>query len=114
MSHEKFQNCIKECDSCAVACSHCATECLKEDQVKHLAKCIQLDMECAAICRSAAEIMSLGSYYSHLICQICADASNACAEECEKHAKTGMKHCRECAEACRQCAAACKEMMAAA
>ncbi len=113
MSHQKFQDCIDACVVCAVTCSHCATECLKEDDLKMLSRCIQLDLECAAICRSAAEVMSLGSDYSAHLCRICADVCNACAEECEKHAEMGMEHCRECAEACRKCADSCEKMATA-
>jgi len=105
---------MQACVACAVACSHCATECLKEEDVKMLSHCIQLDIECAAICRSAVELMSLGSGYSEALCQVCADVCNACAEECEKHAKMGMEHCSECAEACRNCAKACQKMATAA
>lgn len=110
MAHQKFQDCIQACNVCAIACSHCATECLKEEHIHHLTKCIQLDLECASICRSAAELMSLGSEFSKQICGICADICKACAEECEKHAEMGMDHCRECAEACRKCANTCEEM----
>ena len=44
-----------------------------------MAKCIQLDMECAAICYAAAQLMSLGSEKAKDICRICADiyANNA-------------------------------------
>lgn len=110
MSHEKYKHCIEACNACAVACSHCALACLHEESVDHLKRCIQLDLECAALCRSAAEIMSLGSVHSHEICKICAVACQVCAEECEKHAEMGMVHCQECAEACRQCALTCTEM----
>jgi hypothetical protein len=113
MSHQQFQDCIDACTACAVACSHCATECLQEKNVGELTKCIQLDLECAAICRSSVELMSLGSEYSHHLCRICADVCNACAEECEKHAQMGMEHCRECAEACRKCAEVCESMATA-
>lgn len=81
-----------------------------EQDVNMLARCIQLDMECAAICRSASEVMSLGSDYSLELCRICADVCNACAEECDKHAQMGMDHCRQCADACRMCAEACMQM----
>lgn len=113
MSHQKFQNCITACNDCAVECTHCATACLNEQQVDHLKRCIQLDLECAAFCRSAAEVMSLGSEYSMQLCKLCADVCDACAEECEKHAQKGMEHCRACAEACRRCAEACRQMTAA-
>jgi hypothetical protein len=90
MSHQKFLDCIRACMACAVACKHCATECLNEEQVKHLARCIKLNLECAAICRAAAEVMSLGSDYSIAM---------------------GMEHCAQCAEACRACAVACNKMI---
>lgn len=113
MSDQQFRKCIDACLACAVSCSDCATACLKEDNVAHLVQCIQLDMECAALCRSAAELMSLGSSFSTHQCRICADACSACAEECEKHAKMGMEHCRVCAETCRMCAQVCEEMATA-
>jgi len=109
MSINKYKHCIDACTECAVACNHCASECLKENEIHHLAKCIQLDLECSALCRTAAELMSLGSVYAELVCDICTDVCNACAEECEKHSE--MDHCRECAEVCRMCANACLEMI---
>lgn len=114
MSNQKFKDCIDACVACAVACSDCATECLNEEEVKMLTKCIKLDLEGAAICRSAAEVMSLGSGYSGHLCRVCADVCKACAEECEKHAEMGMEHCRVCAEACRECAEVCETMATAA
>ncbi|ACT92043.1 protein of unknown function DUF326 [Dyadobacter fermentans DSM 18053] len=110
MANQQFEECIDACAACAVACSYCATECLKESNPENLVKCIQLDLECAAICRSAAEVMSLGSRFSAHFCRICADACHACAQECERHAEMGMEHCRLCAEACRQCARVCEQM----
>lgn len=114
MSHQQYQKFMDACLACAIACNHCASECLKENDVKMLVRCIQLDRECAAICNAAAELMSMGSEYSNHLCRICADVCNACAEECGKHAKMGMEHCMECAEACRKCADACEEMATAA
>ncbi|MBD1395096.1 four-helix bundle copper-binding protein [Mucilaginibacter glaciei] len=111
MLHQKFKDCIAAGLACAVACNHCAISCLSEKDVKMMAKCIGLDLECAAVCRSAAELMSLGSNYSVQLCRICSDACKACAEECNKH---DMKHCQECAAACRDCASACEAMAIAA
>ncbi len=113
MANQQFKDCIDACVSCAVACSYCAIECLNEENVGHLTKCIQLDLECAALCRSAAEVMSLGGSFSAHLCRVCADSCNACAEECEKHAQMGMDHCRKCAEACRHCADICEGMATA-
>ncbi len=83
----------------------------QEEDVKMLAKCIQLDMECAAICYAAAQLMSLGSEQAKEICRLCADICEQCGDECGKHQT---QHCKECAEACRQCADECRKMTGAA
>ncbi len=72
-----------------------------------MARCIQLDMECAAICYQAAQLMSLGSFHARSVCRICAEICQACAEECSRH---DMEHCKECAEVCYRCAEECRMM----
>ncbi|MEJ5962962.1 four-helix bundle copper-binding protein [Pedobacter immunditicola] len=114
MSPQRFQDSIQACVACVVACSHCATECLKEQDVRLLSRFIQLDLECEAIFRSAAEVMSLGGTGSEALCRVCADFCNNCAEECGKHAEMGTEYCRMCAEACRSCAESCEQMSIAA
>jgi hypothetical protein len=91
MPHQQFQSCIDACNICATACDHCAVSCLGEQDVKSMARCIQLDIDCAAICRLAAGY----------VCE-------ACGRECERH--KGMAHCQECAAACRRCAEECRRM----
>ena len=61
MAHERYTDCIKECDACAATCEHCATACLSEADVKAMADCIRLDRDCADICRLASAMMSLRS-----------------------------------------------------
>jgi len=95
-------------------CHQCASACLEEKEVESLKVCIRLDLECAAVCRSTAEIMMMEGSYVDTFCQLCADICTACAEECEKHTQMGMEHCRVCAEACRQCAEECIHMSALA
>jgi uncharacterized protein DUF326 len=111
MSHEQFKSCIDACNSCAEACDHCAASCLKEPDVRAMARCIALDIDCAAICRLAAGAMSRASECAGTLCEACADVCDACAEECAKHQK--MEHCRQCAEACRRCAQECRQMASA-
>ena len=106
-----YLDCIQLCYRCAAACEYCASSCLREENVNAMSKCIQLDMECATVCRTAAQLMSLNSDHANAACQLCADICNACAEECGKHIK--MEHCRQCAEICRQCAEECMRMAAA-
>jgi hypothetical protein len=101
---------IEACLECVEACSYCASSCLQEKDVDHMAQCIRLDLECAAICRAAADLMTYGSQHANAVCQVCADICHACAEECEKH---NMEHCRQCAIICRNCAEECLSMAAA-
>jgi len=103
------QACIDACNACATACDHCAASCLQEQDVKAMARCIALDMDCAAICRLAAGYMSRGSEFAKQICRQCADVCQACGDECGKHK---MDHCQACAQACKRCAEACRAMAA--
>src|ERR1700679_1670146 len=107
MGYHEHQDCIDPLLKCVAMCNHCASSCLKEEDVKMMAKCIQLDMECAALCYAAAQLMSLGSSYAKHIGHHCAEICMECAEECRKHDN---EHCRECAEACRECAQVCVAM----
>jgi hypothetical protein len=107
MAHQQFQSCIDACNSCAVACDHCAASCLQEADPKPMARCIALDIDCAQLCRLAAGYMARGSELAGMICQACAEACDACGDEC---AKFQMGHCQECAQACKRCADECRRM----
>lgn len=107
MSHQTYQACIDACNQCATLCNHCATACLKEDNVKMMARCIALDIDCAAICQLAAAAMARGSEKAQAICALCADICEACGQECGQHQH---EHCQQCAQACRQCAQGCRSM----
>lgn len=108
MPHDQMKSCIDACNECAVACDHCAASCLQEPDVKAMARCIALDVDCAELCRLAAAYMARGSELAGAICEVCADVCEACGKECERHSK--MDHCRQCAEACRRCAEECRRM----
>jgi hypothetical protein len=75
-----------------------------------MARCIALDMDCAAICRMAAAFMSRGSDYAMELCRLCAEICQACGDECAKHE---MEHCQQCARACYACAEECRSMAGA-
>jgi hypothetical protein len=111
MPHQQFESCIDACNACATACGHCAAACLAEKDPQQLARCIQLDIDCAEICRVAAGYMSRGSELAGPVCETCAEICDACAKECEHH--KAMDHCRQCADACRRCAQECRRMAAA-
>jgi hypothetical protein len=105
----KFKSCIDECLSCAWTCNYCAAACTREKDPGMMAECIRLDMECAAICYAAAQLMSFKSSQSKAICSICSEICIACADECSKHQHD---HCRDCAQQCRACAEYCRRMAA--
>ncbi|MEC4723162.1 four-helix bundle copper-binding protein [Noviherbaspirillum sp. CPCC 100848] len=107
MPNQQFQSCIDACYACAAACDHCAAACLQEQDVKMMARCIALDMDCAEICRMAAAYMARGSELASALCRVCADVCEACGDECAQHQ---MGHCQECAQACRRCADECRRM----
>ena len=66
MAHQQFQSCIEACNDCADACDHCAAACLQEQDVKMMARCIALDVDCAQICRLAASFMARGSQFAEV------------------------------------------------
>ncbi len=109
MAHQQYASCIDACNACADTCDHCATACLQEDDVKMMARCIALDIDCAAICRLTAGAMARGSEFAKATCAVCAQICQACGDECAKHPHP---HCQECAQACRRCADECRRMAA--
>lgn len=109
MAHQKYASCVEACNACADACDHCSTACLQEPDVKMMARCIALDIDCAAICRLAAGAMARDSEFAKQVCQLCATVCEACGDECAKHQNA---HCQECAQACRRCAEECRRMSA--
>jgi hypothetical protein len=111
MAHEKNKELLDALNNCAAECNHCATACLEEKDVKMLAKCIKLDIDCTEICQMITSFISRGSVHANHLLEECAEICNACAEECEKHSH--MEHCRRCAEVCRVCAEACSHPVAA-
>ena len=58
LQNQKYQSCIDACNDCAESCELCATSCLREQDVKMLERCIQLDRDCATICWTASQFMS--------------------------------------------------------
>jgi hypothetical protein len=108
MSHEKNIGLIDALNNCAIECSHCAMACLDEEDVKMLAACIKLNIDCAEVCRLTASLLSRGSMHGNHLLKECVEICEACADECEKHSH--MEHCKKCADVCRHCAEECSEM----
>ena len=109
MDAQKFKECIVACNRCIALSQYCSTACLQEDDVKMMAKCIHLDMQCAAMCTLAVNFMCMNSAFIVQVCQLCAEVCRACAQECGRFK---MDHCQRCAEACNACADKCMAMAA--
>ena len=107
MPNQQYENCIKACNECLIACEACASSCLHEHDVKMMVGCIELDRDCAAICSLAVQFMSRGSKYAAKLCALCAEICQACGDECAKHKP---EHCQKCAAACHKCAEECRKM----
>ena len=101
------QTCIEACLRCAAICNYCSSSCTQSEHVHMMARCIQLTMECAAICYATGQLLSLGSERALELCRLCAEACEACANECAQHES---EHCQVCARTCRICAEECLEM----
>jgi len=109
MLNSSYQSCIQACSNCALVCETCAASCLREEDVKMMARCIELDRDCADMCAMAALLMTRDSAYAKAFCKLCAQVCRDCAEECGRHSHD---HCQACAQACRQCAEECERMVA--
>lgn len=108
-NYHHYQSCIEACLRCAAICNHCASSCTLEKDIEMMARCIQLDMECAVTCYATAQLMSLGSDQAKEFCRICAALCENCGAECTKHSN---EHCQECANVCKECASECRKMAA--
>lgn len=109
--------CIEACYECAHACTACADDCLSEDNVGQMAKCIRLNLDCADICQTTGRVVSRQTEYdaklTRAIVEACVQSCTSCGDECEQHGQQGMEHCRICSAACRRCEQACHELLSA-
>ncbi|POP41525.1 four-helix bundle copper-binding protein [Superficieibacter electus] len=108
---DEYKKCIETCYLCAVACDNCAASCLEEESLEMMRTCIKLDIQCANICRFAAQSMTLNSdsTYVQELCRLCADVCQKCGDECATHEH---EHCQDCSRACHRCAEQCRKMAA--
>ena len=91
---------------CIAACEMCSDACLHEDHVHMMVPCIELDRDCADICRLTSAFIARGSQHAQHVIKECIEICQKCADECGKHQHD---HCQYCAEACRKCVEACQQ-----
>lgn len=110
---DRLRAAIDAASACANTCATCSDSCLHEDDPKAMTRCIDLCTQCAAICRTTAEVLSRpgpnGDSWRAIV-RACIEVCRECAEECDQHAGHH-DHCRVCAEECRRCAEACQALL---
>ena len=57
LQNEKWQSCIDVCMRCAESCEYCATCDLREQDVKMVENCDQINRACASVCCTSAQLM---------------------------------------------------------
>lgn len=91
---------------CVIECNKCMADCLNEEDVSMMARCIELNTDCAEICALTAGFLSRNSETGSTLVALCGEICDACADECSKH---DSEHCLRCAMVCKDCAEACLE-----
>jgi hypothetical protein len=94
---------------CALTCEACEAACLNEENITLLARCIELNRDCADICLHASRLVQRDSEIAEEYMTVCEKICRMCAEECNKH---NLDYCKTCAETCLACADACHELAA--
>jgi hypothetical protein len=110
-SNQEMQDAIQSLIACALECRHCAQACQDEEGAARLDECIRLSQDCADLCALGADLMRRHSVFQSQLGRLCAEACEACAEECSRHPE--IDACRECEEACRHGAETCRGLSGA-
>lgn len=112
--NEYLSEVVESCLRCAAVCRICADACLSEDKVAPLVQCIKLNVECANVCQTTANLLvesgTVGGQVELHQLQACLNIVQACAEECARHAPMH-EHCQVCEESCRKCIDACRQYL---
>lgn len=95
-----------ECyNSCTTTVKHCLGKGGEHADPEH----INVLLDCAKICQTAADFMIRESPNHAAVCGLCADVCRECAESCEALAGDD-ETMKECAKICRECAEECDKM----
>ncbi len=104
---QPLQRCIDDCLACYSVCRSMASIHCLERGGRHIApRHFRLMLDCAEVCRTAADLMLNASAHHARLCAVCAEVCDACAASCER--LDGMQ---KCVDACRRCADSCREMV---
>jgi len=100
----EMSNCIDTCSEAAQAAEMCADACIEEGR-EELAECIRHCRDVADLTSMHARFMSRNSTFHTALASICADACEACIEECQQFEMEATETCvavlEPCVESCR-------------
>ena len=105
-------DCIADCRECATSCLETARHCLEIGGQHAAAEHITALLDCAALCTASADALSRSSSLHPRVCEVCAEACERSATECERFPDDDIM--RACAEVCRRTAQSCRAMAVAA
>lgn len=84
--------CLEDCTECYQTCFEAAmNHCLMMGGEQVAPDHFRLMMDCAEVCRMAAQFQLSSSPFISQICSLCAEICDACATSCEK--LTGLEDC---------------------
>lgn len=110
-SNHETQQVVNALIDCARECRYCAQACQDETEAAGLEECIRLNQDCADLCALGADLIRRHSIFQARLGRLCAEACDACADECALHPE--MDACRECEESCRRAAEICRGLAGA-
>ena len=109
MSHHEsssLDNCIKTCLECYQICLSTAMNHCLEMGGKHVEPShFRLMINCAQICKTAAEFMLSSSSLHAKVCAVCSEICKACADDCKK-----VGDMEACVAVCERCSEECQAM----
>ena len=104
MAQVEMQQCIQDCLTCHSVCMDTAQKGRQEGGAPAEMGHIQMMLDCAEICLTAAHFMQHNSPLYGYVCQAAAQVSNHCANECDQMGDS------DCANACRNASSSCEQM----
>jgi hypothetical protein len=91
---------------CVRVCQETLAYCLEQGGDHVAQEHFQAMMDCADACEFSLRLVHRGSDLREDAMELCAEASEACAESCEEF--EGDERMEACAETCRECAEMCR------
>ena len=107
MNDDLTRACITACQKCAAQCEQCAVTCSLSVNVNSLARCLELSIYCADMCRLTASLLQRGELQALRFSALCAEICDICAAECERFEDAS---CLRCVLACKECAEMCRKL----